>query len=99
MQVLEIHKKLEEETHNMQKVPLKDKEVAVLKEMCNVGVQLIMLLCNNKISVWHALIPFFFLWKVVWRKLSNDDPSSDKTTESHALTNSCTEDIIYEDLL
>ena len=51
MQVLEIHTKLEEETHNMQKVPLKDKEVAVLKEMCNVGVQLIMLLCNNKTSV------------------------------------------------
>lgn len=36
MQVLEIHSQLEERDHDS-KEPLKDKEVAVLKEMCNVS--------------------------------------------------------------
>lgn len=36
MQVLEIHSKLEEQPYKKQK-PLKESEVAVIKEMCNVS--------------------------------------------------------------
>jgi hypothetical protein len=39
MQVLEIHSQLEERDHE-KKEPLKDKEVAVLKEMCNVSLEI-----------------------------------------------------------
>ena len=38
MQVLEIHSQLEEKDHDRNE-PLKDKEVAVLKEMCNVSLE------------------------------------------------------------
>jgi hypothetical protein len=39
MQVLEIHSQLDERDQE-KKEPLKDKEVAVLKEMCNVSLEI-----------------------------------------------------------
>lgn len=54
MQVLEIHSQLEDRDHEKEE-PLKDNEVAVLKEMCNVSL-LTASRCNDHVSCYSGYV-------------------------------------------